>query len=301
MPSMDEVQINYDIPRTMTLQGLEYLGRLAKTVPPGGVIVEVGPLFGSSTWVLAMNAPSDVKVISIDTWQPQPWIDKVEERFPGCKPFSKEAFDFYTSDCPNVVAYQGWSPQIMGTWDEPIDLFFDDATHGNPGFRQSLDFYLPKLKVGGIASGDDFASGWPDIVAEVSRQGRQWKTHPEVIGRVWAMIKPSDGAQNTPSIYSKAGPYSDKDIGVSVRMMNGEVQENVFSAWAGAPHSPEQISAIKIDWASPRSDGLSGVFQTMSVSKQVSPWATFGSWSEADSAITSFRGHLIGQVARVSP
>ena len=291
---MNNVLVNRDIPRTMTLQGLEFLGHLAKTVPENGVIVEVGPLFGSSTWVLAKNAHPSVKVVSIDTWQPQPWIKQVEDKFPGCKPFSKEAFEFYTKDCPNVVPYQGWSPQIMATWDEPIDLFFDDATHGGVGFKQSLDFYLPKLKAGGIAVGDDFASGWPDIVREVTHQGEEWRTRPEVIGRVWAMVKPAAG-KAAPSVYSKAGPYGEFDLAISVRMQDGEVVENVCSAWAGKLHQPERIVGVKIDWAKKRKDGLTGVFQTRAAGNDSSNWTPFGGWNEAQAPITSFRGHLVGE------
>ncbi len=104
------IRINKDIPRTMTMAGLEYLGRLSKCVPENGTIVEIGPLFGSSTWVLAKNAHPSVKVISVDTWEPQPWIDKIEAKFPGCKPFSIEAFKYYTQDCENVTAVQAGAP-----------------------------------------------------------------------------------------------------------------------------------------------------------------------------------------------
>src|SRR5579871_61910 len=114
------IKINRDIPYTMTLYGLEYLGRMARAVPKNGLIVEVGPLFGSSTWVLAQNCDPSVRVISIDTWEPQPWIDTIEEKFPGCKHFSKAAFDFYTADCPNVTAIQGFSPEVMGDFNETI-------------------------------------------------------------------------------------------------------------------------------------------------------------------------------------
>ena len=127
----------------MTSDGLEYLGRIARSVPENGVIVEVGPLFGSSTWVLAKNAHPSVQVYSIDTWEPAPWIDKVEAKYRNCKPFSKEAFLHYTKDCPNVTAIQGWSPDIVKDWDLPIDVFFDDATHGDPGFTENMNFLLP--------------------------------------------------------------------------------------------------------------------------------------------------------------
>jgi hypothetical protein len=288
---MSKILTNKEIPHTMTLQGLEYLGHLARTVPKHGLIVEVGPLFGSSTWVLAKNAHPTVRVISIDTWEPQEWIHKIEAKFPGCRPFSKDAFEYYTRDCENITAYQGFSPQILGSWNESIDLFFDDATHGNPGFRESLDFYVPKLKPGGIAAGDDYATGWPDIITEVRSLGRTWKVQPEIIGRVWALMKPNGG---TSSVYNKAGPYSEYDINVSVRMSDGEIIDQLPAGWAGRLHVKDEICALKVDWVTPRSDRLSGVYQTMDINKSMSEWAEFGKWIESSSPIRAFRGHLIG-------
>lgn len=290
---MAEILINKEIPRTMTLAGLNYLGHLARTVPKNGLIVEVGPLFGSSTWVLAKNADPSVRVISIDTWEPAPWIDAVEAKFPGCKNFSKDAFLYYTRDCPNVTAVQGYSPGIMGDWNETVDLFFDDATHGNPGFTESLNFFLPKLRPGGVASGDDYASGWPDIVNGVSALGREWGARPEIIGRLWAIVKPGGGAARQ-SVYQVAGPYSAHDLAVSVRTTEGETINCTPGAWAGHLHQHKMIDAVKIDWATPRTDGLSGCYQVMNKTGVSSKWAKFGEWANGTGAIRAFRGHLIG-------
>lgn len=286
-----EIRINTDIPRTMTLPGLNYLGHLARTVPKNGLIVEVGPLFGSSTWVLAKNADPSVRVISIDTWEPAQWIDAVEAKFPGCQKFSKEAFLYYTRDCPNVTAVQGYSPGIMGDWNESIDLFFDDATHGNPGFTESLNFYLPRLKPGGIASGDDYASGWPDIVNGVSALGEEWGARPEIIGRLWAIVKP--GGADRRSVYSVAGPYSDHDLKILVRTDDGQTIECSPGTWAGNLHRHKMIEGVMIDWARPRADGLSGAYQVQGKGGN-SSWLRFGEWAGDVGPIRAFRGHLLG-------
>jgi predicted O-methyltransferase YrrM len=290
---MSEIQINDDIPRTMTRAGLMYLGHLAQSVPRNGLIVEVGPLFGSSTWVLAKNAHPSVRVITIDTWEPQNWITSLEAKWPGCRPYSRSAFDFYTRDCENVTAVQGMSPEVMKDWNEPVDLFFDDATHGDPGFSESLEFYVPKLVPGGIAAGDDFASGWPNIVTGVSRLAEEWKTRPEIIGRVWAMVKPGANGR-AQSVYAKAGPYSSHDIAVSVRQRSGEVVKCLPGSWGGHLHQQKSINAVRLDWAIQRKDKLSGVFQVQGSRSQVSAWAPFGEWAEVDGAVTSLRAHLVG-------
>jgi hypothetical protein len=287
------VLVNRDIPHTMTVEGLKYLGRMARTVPQNGTIVEVGPLFGSSTWVLAKNAHPSVKVISIDTWEPAPWIDEIEKKFPGCRKFSKETFLHHVKDCPNVTAIQGWSPQVMGDWNQPIDLFFDDATHGDPGFTESLNFYLPKLREGGIACGDDYASGWPDIVRGVSKLSGEWQTFPEIIGRVWSMVKPMAG-QKPPSIYERAGAFSENDLVTTVRTQDGRTFTCSPGVWAGLLHNDVPVTGIKLDWV--RSDpDLDIVIQALGTSGARTGYLKSGEWAELNQPFRSIRAHLIGK------
>lgn len=250
-----QVLINKEIPRTMTLEGLEYLGRLAQQVPENGLIVEVGPLFGSSTWVLAKNSHPSVKVISIDTWEPQKWIDKVEEKFPGCVPFSKDAFLHYVSDCDNVEAIQGWSPQVMKDFDGMIDLFFDDATHGDPGFSESLEFYVPKIRANGIVCGDDFAYGWPDIVKRVNELADSWGVFPEVIGRVWAMMKPIKNGSQPVRVHETLGASRTSDFFGTVISKDGRYYDGPCRIWLGGLHTSNILQYLKIEWDKKLSGG----------------------------------------------
>lgn len=246
MTKPNPILINHDIPSTMTMAGLEYLGKMARTVPENGVIVEVGPLFGSSTWVLAKNAHPSVTIYSIDTWEPAPWIDRVESENPGCKPFSIETFKHYVRDCPNVVAIQGWSPDIVADWDKEIDMFFDDASHGNPGFINNLNFFVPKTRPGGIVCGDDYASGWPDIVREVDDLASGWGGQPEIIGRVWSMVKPDEGYKKT--VFSILEEEPTADIQVCVTTDSGVVYDMPPVVWSGALHKRDLIKGLKLDW-----------------------------------------------------
>jgi len=289
------ILINKEIPRTMTLAGLEYLGRMARAVPENGVIVEIGPLFGSSTWVLAKNSHPSVKVISVDTWEPAPWIDKIEAKFPGCVPFSKESFLHYTQDCDNVEAVQGWSPQVMAGRDEPIDMFFDDATHGDPGFTESLEHYVPLVKPGGIICGDDFASGWPDIVKNVYKLGDSIGGTPEVCGRVWSLIKP-DEAGNISTVYDVVGGLNDLDLKVTTKSVSGEWRDGVPHMWAGKLHQFEMLSGLKIELKEQTPDlaNLSGQYQLKDIEGQVSEWTQFGEFAEMEKPIVAMRAHMTG-------
>ena len=231
----------------MTSDGLDFLGMMAKSVPKNGVIVEIGPLFGSSTWVLAKNADPSVRVFSIDTWEPAPWIDKVEAKYRNCKPFSKDAFLYYTRDCPNVTAIQGWSPEVVKDWDLKIDMFFDDATHGDPGFSENVNFFLPFVKENSILCGDDYSSGWPDIVRVVDDLGEKWGVHPEVSGRVWAMRKPTDGAHSKADIFSSvSGNLNSPQISVECETLAGKEYKLSEGLWSGALHKKDRLTSLKL-------------------------------------------------------
>lgn len=239
---------NPSIPSTMTSDGLDFLGMMAKSVPENGVIVEIGPLFGSSTWVLAKNAHPSVRVFSIDTWEPAEWIDKVEAKYKNCKPFSKEAFLHYTRDCPNVTAIQGWSPEVVKDWDLPIDLFFDDATHGDPGFSENVNFFLPFVKDGSVLCGDDYSSGWPDIVRVVDELGNRWGVHPEVSGRVWAMRKPNSGTQSEQKVFASVSDIDrSPSINVNCETVSGKQYALSNSIWSGAVHKKDRLKKITLE------------------------------------------------------
>lgn len=291
------IEINRDIPHTMTLDGLEYLGRMARSVPKNGLILEVGPLFGSSTWVLAKNCHPSVRVISIDTWEPQPWIDTIEAKFPGCKPFSKAAFDYYTADCPNVTAIQGFSPEVMGDFNEPIDLFFDDATHGDPGFSQSLAYYIPRVRAHGIVCGDDFATGWPDIVHGVHKLARSWHASAEVCGRVWALIKPAESGL-APRVYDVIGQRAAAELEYEVHTRAGHYRASP-GCWTGSLDTSAPVDAICIRPAlgSVQLDGAVQLLSSVDGNPRYSHWMPFGQWLEVPGAI-GFRAHITGPNSR---
>jgi len=250
-----KIKTNPKIPSTMTNEGLDYLGRLARSVPENGVIVEIGPLFGSSTWVLAKNCHPSVKIYSIDTWEPAPWItNNVESKFRGCKPFSKEAFLHYTKDCPNVTAIQGWSPSVVADWDQPIDLFFDDATHGDPGFSENVNFFLPFVKEGAYLCGDDYSNGWPDIVRVVDEFANKWGVHPEVSGRVWAVQKPQSDNTISQKVYEDISTSdSSPKVSINCKTLSGAVYDLSDGVWSGAIHKKDRLSEISIaqNWSIP--------------------------------------------------
>ena len=94
--------IDPNIPGQIGWEALIAMARLAKRVPPNGVVVETGSLFGRSSFVWAKNVHPSVTVHCIDPWIREKWIiDIVEKPQKPEMPFSLDAFRHYTRDCPN--------------------------------------------------------------------------------------------------------------------------------------------------------------------------------------------------------
>ncbi len=182
------------VPGRMDLDELAFLAALAKAVPDGGQIVEVGAFYGRSTTAMARANPS-VAITSIDTFEDVAWTARYAAQYKNIPRFSRAAFEAYTHECPNVQALQGPSPEIATDWATPIDLYFEDAVHGNPGLKANLDFWTARLKPGGIACGHDYNRRFPDVKSEVDALALRWNTSVSIVGSLWAVQKPRHFAQ----------------------------------------------------------------------------------------------------------
>ena len=69
---------------------------------------------------------------------------------------SVETFIKYTESQKNIIPIRGSSPRIVQDWSKSIDFIFLDAEHYNPNDRDNIDFWLPKIKPGGMFSGHDW-------------------------------------------------------------------------------------------------------------------------------------------------
>ncbi len=301
---IDGILVNEEIPRTMTMEGLIFLGKLARHVPENGIIVEVGPLYGSSTWVLAKNAHPSVKVYSIDTWEPAEWIDEVaKKKFPHARKFGREAFEYYVRDCDNVVPIQGWSPDVVReTWDKPIDLFFDDASHGNPGFINNLTFFEPFVKPGCVLCGDDYASGCPDIVHEIDKLAAGWGQQVTILGRVWALRKPRNtAAPEQTSVYRALTPREEPFPVIEAHNFGGVTRNDYPFAWSGRLHRYDPLRRFVFFWTGGHIPGLELEAQCRGMNGKQSEWKKAGEWVEPptpDTPIASVRFRLTGERAK---
>src|SRR6202161_1628186 len=116
---------NLDIPGWMPEPELKILERLARTIPAGGAMVEVGPFCGRSSWCWSKTAAPGVSITCIDIWDPveHPYSPpaKTEAGAVADQDFGKTAtergpwgtranLDFYPRDCANITARKGRSP-----------------------------------------------------------------------------------------------------------------------------------------------------------------------------------------------
>jgi 2-polyprenyl-3-methyl-5-hydroxy-6-metoxy-1,4-benzoquinol methylase len=184
--------VDPDIPGQIGWDDLIAMARVAKLVPPGGVIVETGSLFGRSAFVWSMNSDPSVRVFCIDPWVREQWIiELVEARQQPVMPFSVEAFRHYTRECKNVTAIQGFSPAVVQeSWSTPVDLYFDDSDHSEPGLSRNWDFWLEWVKPGGIVCGDDYYSGSPDVIAKANALAKLWRAPLNRRDLFWWLRKP---------------------------------------------------------------------------------------------------------------
>ncbi len=180
-----DVHLNLSIPGQISAEELERLARLARTVPPNGCIVEIGSLFGLSSWTLAKNAHPSVTVYCIDPWVHEPWMLPIEES--AGQTLSLETFRTYVSDVPNIIPLRGYSPMDFAGWQRRIDLLFEDSVHANPVLRQNLTFWTPFVRPGGIISGHDYCDEFPDVKAEADGLGAAMRKTVEVTGAVWSI------------------------------------------------------------------------------------------------------------------
>jgi len=218
----------------------------------------------------------------------------IEAKFPGCRPLSKESFLHYIADCANVEAVEASGLEALERLQEPVALFFYNNRPARAAeLTEQLKVLGDKLGAGGIAVGNDFTPVAPEVILGVNKLAAVWGAKPEVIGRVWAISKPGAGDEPM-TVYDRAGPYTDYDLSVSIKLKSGEVIKHTPGSWAGSLDKWNPIVGMMADWSVPRKDGLSGAYQVIGLGTKTSNWAAFGQWAEMNGPIGGMRAHLIG-------
>ena len=195
-----------DIPGWMPEPELRILERLARTIPRGGAMLEVGPFCGRSSWCWSKSVDPSVSVTCVDIWDPAehpstpPTVDGADatagEDFGKMSTAdgnwgTRENFDLYTRGCHNITAVRGRSPDDFADWPfESLDLVFLDGLHHNPGFHADVAHWYPRLKPGGVLCGDDCARTHPDVLWTVHDFCKERDLAFAVERRIWMLRRP---------------------------------------------------------------------------------------------------------------
>lgn len=155
--------------------------------------VEIGSLFGSSSSIIAQSIPNGT-LYCLDTWSGHSFYnpefsDEQIEKHNLPRPEMKatlEKFKEYTKDYSNIKPLQGQSPQCICDWDQPVDFVFLDAEHKNPSDSDNINFWLPKIKLGGSLIGHDLSVRYPDVIKNVVNLSVKLKQPPTIVRSLWS-------------------------------------------------------------------------------------------------------------------
>lgn len=177
---------NLSIPGQVSLHQLKAIEVVASLVPENGKVVELGSLFGRSSWAWAKSVHPSVQVYCIDPWTGNEGVRPMEQRL-GVK-YGIEQFKKYTEDCPNIHALQGYSPANFVDWSDPIDLYYEDAVHTDPILSENLEFWSARLKPTGVICGDDYRPRFPDVRNGAERLARRFGRSLERVDFFWCLL-----------------------------------------------------------------------------------------------------------------
>jgi hypothetical protein len=194
LPYQSSYAILHDVERC-------FLHLLSKSLPKESIYAEVGSWLGGSACIVANANPN----ISINCYDP--FYDATPTKFQQgyydniigtSQPRTLIAVQEIVRPFPNINLYPVISPDGIETTD--IDVYFEDGDHCNPGLEKNLNFWMPKVKEGGLMIIHDYrpwARGsniidrdgtnifWNDVYNHVEelRKNTDWK----FLGFVYSM------------------------------------------------------------------------------------------------------------------
>lgn len=159
-----------EVPRAMTLLpdgngSMNVYIDLARSLPDRAKIVEVGSFYGGSVVALsAATLDKQLYITSVESFTgnlnntvdglPLPAVSKYIKNVKTTWPY----LNINTVALPGQIAAKNYS-------DESLDMVFVDGDHGTEAVKRDIADWLPKVKKGGILSGDDYT--WPTVAAAV--------------------------------------------------------------------------------------------------------------------------------------
>ncbi len=135
----------------LTIKEGRTLFKLARNLPPGSKILEVGSYKGRSTVFLSLGIRLPSELYCIDTWlEPVAEFDPID----NFNVFQKNIRDVQN----RVIILRGKSAsqEVINRVPENLSLLFVDAGHNYEDVLNDLSNYLPKVRHGGIVVLHDY-------------------------------------------------------------------------------------------------------------------------------------------------
>lgn len=143
---------------------------IASHFPKKTTVVEIGSFLGGSAAIMAFANP-DISIVGIDAFDQKQHTLVEEQRAmiervygPGKTRSQENAQHWISSFANNVTFVQALSPNNCEQLDvvkNPIDVYFEDAVHVNPGLEKNINFWFPKVKPGGLILMHDYRPWMP--------------------------------------------------------------------------------------------------------------------------------------------
>lgn len=121
------------------------LFRLARGLPDGAQIVEIGSFKGGSACCFgAAIQGTNARLHCVDTFRSDAMSDTERQ----------DTYDMFMANtkpyADRITVHRGLSTAVVGDFDPPIDLLFVDGDHSWEGVTADLAHYVPLMRDGGI-------------------------------------------------------------------------------------------------------------------------------------------------------
>ena len=141
---------------------------LLSSIPDNGIFVECGAWLGCSSSYLCDKAQDRVKVYIVDTWKGSPDELQTSHRL-------ATIVDIYNIFLDNMGTRK-FTPLRMDSYeasqqfeDNSFDVVYIDMTHTYEAVIKDIQYWLPKVKMGGYLAGHDYAEYAPGVIRAVNQ------------------------------------------------------------------------------------------------------------------------------------
>lgn len=134
------------------------LHMIAKLLPAHSIVVEVGTYLGASAAIMA-HANPQLEIHAYDLFDNKSYDNNQEQLMTRALGFERlrtlENVGRFLERYSNIHLHKV-NPEDLIDFDKEIDLFIEDSSHKNPQLANSLNNWLPKVKINGLALLHDF-------------------------------------------------------------------------------------------------------------------------------------------------